>query len=144
MEFSRQEYWSGLQFPSSAMQETWVQSLGPEDPLEEGMVTHSSILAWRIPWTEEPGRLQSMGSQGVGHDWNDLAPMYPPPQSNSLEIALLTTNAYSSRHFIYVWINVFIIHSRLYWMYIWYAGHIAFLAIKRHSPCPPCSSYVVL
>ena len=47
----------------SAMQETWVQSLGWEDPLEKGMTTHSSILAWRIPWTEEPGRLQSMGSQ---------------------------------------------------------------------------------
>ena len=46
-----------------AMQETWVHSLGWEDPLEEGMATHSSILAWRIPWTEEPGGLQSMGSQ---------------------------------------------------------------------------------
>ena len=45
-----------------AMQETLVQSLGWEDPLEEGLATHSSILAWRIPWTEEPGRLQSMGS----------------------------------------------------------------------------------
>ena len=51
-----------------AMQETWVLSLGREDPLEEGMATHSSILAWRIPWTEEPGRLQSIGSQRVGHD----------------------------------------------------------------------------
>ena len=51
-----------------AMQETWVQSLGREDPLEEGMATHSSILAWRIPWTEEPGSLQSMGLQRVGHD----------------------------------------------------------------------------
>ena len=51
------------------MQETWVQSLGWEDPLEKGMSTHSSILAWRIPWTEEPGRLQSMGSQRVGHNW---------------------------------------------------------------------------
>ena len=52
-------------------QETWetqVRSLGQEDPLEEGMATHSSILAWRIPWTEEPGGLQSMGSQRVGHD----------------------------------------------------------------------------
>ena len=45
-----------------------VWSLGWEDPLEEGMATHSSILAWRIPWTEEPGRLQSMGSQRVGQD----------------------------------------------------------------------------
>jgi len=51
----------------SAMQEIWVLSLGWEDPLEEGMPTSSSILAWRIPWTEEPGRLQSMGSQRVRH-----------------------------------------------------------------------------
>ena len=51
-----------------AMQETWVQSLGWEDLLEEGMATHSSILACMIPWTEKPGRLQSMGSQRVGHD----------------------------------------------------------------------------
>ena len=50
------------------MQETWVQSLGWEDPLEKEMATQSSILAWKIPWTEEPGRLQSMGSQRVGHD----------------------------------------------------------------------------
>ena len=49
--------------------ETWVRSLGWEDPLEKDMATHSSILAWKIPWTEEPGGLQSMGSQRVGHDW---------------------------------------------------------------------------
>ena len=48
-----------------AMRETWAQSLGQEDPLEKGMATHSSILAWRIPWTEEPGGLQSMGSQRI-------------------------------------------------------------------------------
>ena len=52
-----------------AMRKTQVWSLGWEDPLEKGMPTHSSILAWRIPWTEEPGRLQSMGSQRVRHDW---------------------------------------------------------------------------
>ena len=52
-----------------AMRETWVRSLGWEDPLEKEMATHSSILAWRIPWTEEPGGLQSTGSQRVGHDW---------------------------------------------------------------------------
>ena len=46
-----------------------IRSLGREDPLEKEMATHSSILAWKIPWTEEPGRLQSMGSQGVGHNW---------------------------------------------------------------------------
>ena len=51
-----------------AMWETWVRSLGWEDPLEKGMATHSSILAWRIPWTEEHGWLQSVGSQRVGHD----------------------------------------------------------------------------
>jgi len=51
-----------------AMPETWVQSLGWEDSLEKEMASHSSILAWRIPWTEEPGRLQFMGSQRVRHD----------------------------------------------------------------------------
>ena len=51
------------------MQETQVQFLGQEDPLEKGMATHSSILAWRIPWTEEPGRLQTMGLPRVGQDW---------------------------------------------------------------------------
>ena len=52
----------------AAMQETWVQSRGWEDPLEKGKVTHSSILALRIPWTEEPGGLQATGWQRVGHD----------------------------------------------------------------------------
>ena len=50
-----------------AMQETWVRSLDWEDPLEKGMATHSSVLAWSTPWTEEPGGLQSMGSQRVGN-----------------------------------------------------------------------------
>ena len=51
-----------------AMQETWVRSLGQEDPLEKEMATHSSTLAWKIPWTKKPGGLQSMGLQRVGHD----------------------------------------------------------------------------
>ena len=51
-----------------AMWEIWVPSLGGEDPLEEGLATHSNILAWRIPWRVEPGRLQSMGRQRVRHD----------------------------------------------------------------------------
>ena len=51
-----------------AMRETWVPSLCQEDPLEKGLATHSNIPAWRIPWTEEPGGLQSMGSQAVRHD----------------------------------------------------------------------------
>ena len=64
--------WASLIAPTAkhlpAMQETRFQSLGWEDPLEKEMATHSSILAWRIPWTEEPGPLQSTGSQRVGHD----------------------------------------------------------------------------
>ena len=52
-----------------AMQETWVWFLGQEDTLEKGMATHSSILAWRIPWTEKPDKLQSIGPQRVGPDW---------------------------------------------------------------------------
>ena len=55
----------------SAMQETQVRLLGHEDPLEEGLATHSSVLAWRIPWTEEPGGLQSTGSPRVGDDLSD-------------------------------------------------------------------------
>ena len=51
-----------------AMWEAWIRSLGWEDPQEKGKATHSSILAWKIPWTEEPGRLQSMGLKRVGHD----------------------------------------------------------------------------
>ena len=54
--------------PMQEKQKTWVQSLGQEDPLEEEPTTHSSIFAWKIPWTEEPGGLQSMGSQTVRHN----------------------------------------------------------------------------
>ena len=55
------------------MQETWLQSLGWEDPLEKAMATHSSTLAWKIPGTEEPGGLPSIGLHRVGHDWSDAA-----------------------------------------------------------------------
>ena len=61
-------WWLSVKESACQMQETWVQSLGRKDLLEEEMATHSCILTWRIPWTEEPGRLQSMGSQRVGHD----------------------------------------------------------------------------
>ena len=57
-----------IRLPMQETQETWVQSLGREDPLEEEMATYSSIFAWRIPWAEELGGLQSVGSQRVGHD----------------------------------------------------------------------------
>jgi len=68
MGFPRQEYWSGSPFLSPAMQASWVQSLCQEDPLEKEIATHSSILAWEIPWTEEASRLQSLGLQRVRHD----------------------------------------------------------------------------
>ena len=58
------------------MRETWVQSLGWEDPLEKEMAPHSTTLAWKIPWMEEPGRLQSVESQRVGHDWATSLSLY--------------------------------------------------------------------
>ena len=76
--FSEKLYWSIVELASlvaqtvkrlPARQETRVRSLGREDPLEKEMATHSSSLAWKIPWTEGPCRLQSMGSRRVGHDW---------------------------------------------------------------------------
>ena len=69
--------------------ETWVQSLDWEDPLEKETATHSSSLAWRIPWTKEPGRLQSMGSQRVGNDWATLltSSTHPPPRHSPHESA---------------------------------------------------------
>ena len=73
--FLRWNLWAERGFPGGSavknpptMQETWVQSLGQEDPLEQGMATHSSVLDWRIPWTEKPGRLESIETQRVGHD----------------------------------------------------------------------------
>ena len=60
--------WLRICLPIQERQEAWVPSLDHEDPLEEEMATHSSILAWRIPWTKEPGGLQSIGSQTGGHD----------------------------------------------------------------------------
>ena len=65
-----------------AMQKTWVRSLGQEDPLEKGMATHFSILAWEIPWTEEPGGLESMELQTVRHD---LVTKSPPTYNGKVE-----------------------------------------------------------
>ena len=69
----------------STMRETWVRALGWEDPLEKEMTIHSSTIAWKIPWTEEPGRLQSMGSQRVGHDWATSLSHYHPGGSDGKE-----------------------------------------------------------
>ena len=65
------------------MRETWVRSLGQEDPLEKEMATHSSILAWKTQWTEEPGRLQSTGLQRVSHDWATSSHTPSPPAPGS-------------------------------------------------------------
>ena len=79
----------------STMQETWVRSLGWEDPLAKAMEIHSSTIAWEIPWTEEPGRLQSMGSQRVGHDWvtwlSPFSPISPTLHHSNPRSATLTT-----------------------------------------------------
>ena len=94
-----------------AMWETWVRSLGQEDPLEKEMANHSSILAWRIPWTKDPGRLQSTGSQRVGHDWatslslslsfssaQSLSPvwLFATPWTAARQASLSITNSRSS------------------------------------------------
>ena len=76
-------------------EETWVSSLGQEDPLEEEMATHSSILAWGIPWTEEPGGLQSIGSQRVRHD---LATEHPCLGSSEYYLYPYCNNRSFSRH----------------------------------------------
>ena len=82
------------------MQETWVQTLGQKDFLEKGMASHSSILAWRIPWTEQPDWLQSMRSQRVGHDWATntftLSIIYDYPLLNSHNLSNI---AYYFVHF---------------------------------------------
>ena len=79
------------------MQETWVWSLGQEDPLEEGTATHSSILVWRIPWTEEPGGLQSMGLQRVGHNWSDLTHRHTKSSAlKCVPLALLSQSSHSA------------------------------------------------
>ena len=69
------------------MRETWVQSLSQEDPLEKEMATHSSTLAWKTPWIEEPGRLQSMGPQKVGHDWGTSLSRSPGNTNNSEKLS---------------------------------------------------------
>ena len=84
-----------------AMRETWVRSLGGEDPLEEEMATHSSILAWKIPWTEEPGRLQSMESHIVGHNL-----VTKPPRPLAFYHLINVTSYYFSNILLWKILNV--------------------------------------
>ena len=76
---------SDKELPCQCRRQTQVPSLGWEDPLEEGLATHSSILAWRIPWTEEPGGLQSTGSQRMRPDWSNWASRYPFSSPQGIE-----------------------------------------------------------
>ena len=76
--------WQRICLPVEEMQEIPVRSLGQEDPLEKEMATHSSILSWKIPWTEEPGGLQSMGLERIGHDWAEQS--LPERTSSSTEL----------------------------------------------------------
>ena len=75
--------------PTQETLEMKVRSLGQEDPLEEGMATHASILAWKIPWGEEPGRQQSIVLHKVGHDWSDLACMHIASKVSGLKQLLI-------------------------------------------------------
>ena len=123
--YSLQYSWASLVVQSMknlpAMWETWVQSLGWEDPLEEGMATQSSILAWRIPWTEEPDMLQSLGSQRVRHDWatkpthiyiRTYAYIYIYMYIHQKHQTCITWNMYMYIH-TYVYTPVFAIHPKL-------------------------------
>ena len=84
------------------MRETWVWSLSWEDLLEKETATHSSTLAWKIPWTEEPGRLQSMGLQRVQHDWATSLLCFYNAQRQSLVSPLCTTHVFNVLMFLYV------------------------------------------
>ena len=87
-----------------AMQETWVQSLGQKDPLEKEMAPHSSTLAWKIPRTEEPGRLQSMGSQRVRHDW--ATSLHFTSYKSIITLNVNGLNAPTKRHRLAGWMKI--------------------------------------
>ena len=110
------------------MWKTWVRSLGQEDPLEKEMATHSSILAWRILWTEEPGRLQSTGSQRVGHNWT-TSPLPPPPSrirnSNCFYLDLMDSGW--RRHLIF---NCRLFITRVY-ISLWSLGYNIFKVLRN-------------
>ena len=102
-----------------SMQETWVQSLGGEDPLEKEMATHSSIIAWKTPWMEKPDGLQSMELQRVGHDW------------------VTSLSLFTFKHSIYLphcVLNTLVIHPHLILLRIWIVGFII-LFIVRYRNC---------
>ena len=106
-----------------AMRETWVRSLGWEDPLEKEMATHSSVLAWRIPGTGEAGGLPSMGSHRVGHDWSDLAAAAVMESLNLKLYLLLFKYGYSSRGTTGTENSCYTHQDN--WPYYWWEGKVA-------------------
>ena len=109
-----------------AMQKTWVWFLGWENPLEKGMATHSSILAWRIPWTEESGRLQSMGWQRVRHDSAINTFHIPQPLLHVLLI-------FQTSSFQYFWLNIYRIHLQNMYLSIYYIDTCMIQHLKNRN-----------
>ena len=113
------------------MQDTRVRSLGWEDPLEKEMATHSSTVAWRIPWREEPGRLQSMGSQRVGHDW---------ATSLTLNLISVSRSLFSS-------IFVCFLDSKYEWkntVFVFlFLTYISLNTLKIHSCCNKVQNFIL-
>jgi len=109
------------------MQEMQVRSLGQEDPLEEGMATHSCILAWRIPWTEESGGLQSTGSQRVGHNW---AHVHACSHSHTHTHVIIIQQWFASHR------------QRLYILFLHYFYHPVIVCLSWHirTSFSPCSN----
>ena len=105
------------------MQDTWIQSLGEEDPLEQKITTHSSILAWEIPRTEEPGRLKFEGSQRVGHDW-------------------IHTHTYTHvMSMMYWWVSIYIFHFATCFLYVCF--FICLLFVNFYFSFPLSPSFVM-
>ena len=104
----------------STMQETWVRSLGQEDPLEKWMANHSSILVWRIPWTEKPGGLQSMGLQRAGQDWSDWACVHVSDTRFHIQMMSYSVCLSDSLHS--VWrclVASILLHTALFHSFLW-------------------------
>ena len=114
-------------------QETWIWSLGQEDLLEKVMATHSSFLAWKIPWTEESGGLQSIGLQKVGHDWSNLAaPWLGNSQLHMLGFSGDTDlEHFSSKLERYMWFLLLFVCSQVLWFTVSRQGRIQL----PHSVC---------
>ena len=112
-----------------AMWETWIWSLGLEDPLEKEMAIHSSILAWIIPWTEEPGRLQSMGSQGVGHNWATYR--YICSMRLLLSLDLRHDSPYNDQRYIFNSHHLFTNLAYQSWRWTGRPGVLRFMGMQR-------------